>query len=98
MFDLSLAEVALVILVAVVFIGPKELPVVVRAVVKAMKVLRGFMREIRSMMDTLAKESGLDDVRRDVSLIKGDDGQWYESYTVPETKPAQEPPTAGDKP
>src|SRR5687768_8520613 len=84
MFDLSLAEIMLVVVVAVIFIGPKELPVVIRAIAKAMRSLHSLMQEIRGAFDDLAKESGLKDtaeeISREVQMIKGDDGKFYESY------------------
>lgn len=90
MFDLSLTELALIVVVAVVFIGPKELPAVIRAIAKAMKNLRGLARDIRGAFDDLAKESGVkaitDEFESDVRMIKGDDGKWYESYDLPENR------------
>ncbi len=82
MFDLSLAEVALIVVVAVIFIGPKELPVVIRAVAKALRALRGLYNDIRRAFDELARESGLQDIENDIKLIRGDDGKMYEAYDV----------------
>lgn len=86
MLDLSLAEVLLVVVVALVFIGPKELPGVIKAIAKAMRGLRKLASEIRAAFDDLAKESGIkeaaDDIDSEVRMIKGDDGKWYESYSV----------------
>ncbi len=91
MLDLSLAEVALVVVVAVIFIGPKELPVVVRAVAKAMRSLRSLGNELRKAFAELARESGLDaakkEIEREVTMIRGDDGKLYESYRLPDMKP-----------
>lgn len=88
MFDLSFAEVLLVIVVAVIFIGPKELPVVIRAVAKAMRGIRALAGEIRAAFDDLGRESGLKDVADDINsemrMIRGDDGKLYEAYDVPE--------------
>lgn len=83
MFDISLAELLLIVVVAVVLLGPKELPTVVRAVAKAMKALKGLSNEVRKMFDTLAEESGAKDIEREVRMIQGDDGNWYESYQIP---------------
>ena len=86
MFDFSLAELLLVIIVAVVFIQPKDLPVLVKAIAKAMKTLRGFSHEIKQTFDDIAKETGINDAREtldaEMRLIKGDDGNMYESYQV----------------
>jgi Tat protein translocase TatB subunit len=84
MFDLSFAEVMLVVVVAVIFIGPKELPTVIRAIAKVMRSIRSLMNEVRGAFDGLAEESGLKEtakgIEREVRMIKGDDGQMYESY------------------
>ncbi len=79
MFDLSLAEVLLVVVVAVVFIGPKELPTVVRGAAKLIRALKNLTGEMRKAFDDLAEESGIKD---DIKMIQGDDGKWYESYPL----------------
>lgn len=88
MFDLSLGEVILVAVVALVFIGPNELPAVVRGIAKIMRSLTSLAHEIRSAFDDMAKESGVkdmvDEFEGDVRMIKGDDGKWYEAYDVPD--------------
>lgn len=84
MFDLSLGEVLFTVMVAVIFIGPKDLPVVLRAVAKGIVSLRALSRDMRNAFDELAKESGIkeaaDAIHDEVRMIQGDDGQWYESY------------------
>lgn len=91
MFDLSLGELALVIIVTVIFIGPNELPVVIKAVAKAMRGIRSLMRELHKAFDDITRESGLDeaanDISREVRMIRGDDGKMYESYDVSHMKP-----------
>ena len=94
MFDLSLAEVALIIVVAVLFIGPNELPVVIRTVGKAMRTLRGFGKELRGVFDEISRESGLEDIAKDVTMIKGDDGKMYEAYNMLPLPPKKEEPPA----
>ncbi len=86
MFDISLAELLLVVTVAVLFIGPKELPVVMRALVKAVRWLKQIGRDISKMFDELAEETGaketIDSFNAEIRLIKGDDGNMYESYDI----------------
>ncbi len=86
MFDLSFAELALIIIVAVVFIGPKDLPVVLRALSKAMRSIRRFGQELKCEFDKLSEEAGVEDIRREVRMIRGDDGRLYESYDIPTDK------------
>lgn len=91
MFDFSFAEILLIVVVAVVFIGPKELPAVIKAVSKAMRGMRAISKEIRQAFDELAEESGLketaDQINSDVRMIKGDDGKYYEAYDVTQILP-----------
>ena len=86
MFDLSLGEIMLVVVVAVIFIGPKELPVVVRSVANVMRSIRSLMGELRGAFDDLASESGLKDtareIKQEITMIEGDDGDMYESYDL----------------
>lgn len=85
MFDISLAELLFIVVVAVVFIGPKELPAILRSIAKAVRALKHISHELRKTFDTLAEESGLSS---EIKMIQGDDGQWYESY------PTEIPPTS----
>lgn len=91
MFDLSFAELALIVIVAVIFIGPKELPVVIRTIAKAMRSVRSLAKELHALFDDVGKESGLkeaaDDIRGQTRMIKGDDGKMYESYDVSHMQP-----------
>jgi sec-independent protein translocase protein TatB len=79
MFDISFAELLLIVVVAVVFIGPKELPHVIRAVAKALRAIKSVTNEIKKTFDDLAEESG---IKPEIKMIQGDDGNWYESYDV----------------
>ena len=86
MFDLSLAEILLIIVVAVVFIQPKDLPVLVKSIAKAIKTLRGFSHDIKQAFEDISKESGIADAKEtldaEIRLIKGEDGKMYESYNI----------------
>lgn len=87
MFGLSLAEVALIVAVAVVFIGPKDLPVILKALAKGMAVLKALAAELQEALDSLAREAGVKDmeeqVKSEIRYITGDDGKQYEAYDVP---------------
>ena len=87
MIDFSFAEIALVVVVAVIFIGPNELPVVIKAVAKAFRGLRSLTKEFRAVFDDLSREAGLDEMQSEIRLIRGDDGKMYESYDSPVVKP-----------
>jgi len=94
MFDVSLGELAIIILVAVIFIGPKELPAVLRACARGLRHLRELTGELRRAFDDVAKESGLDeaerDIRREMRLIEGGDGRQYPTYDISDFLPANQ--------
>ncbi|MBV8939380.1 MAG: twin-arginine translocase TatA/TatE family subunit [Alphaproteobacteria bacterium] len=96
MFDFSLAEILLIVVVAVVFIGPKDMPVAIRAVARGLAQLRGFAREMKQAFDDVARESGLheahDGFQKEVKMITGDDGRQYEAYDISHLSPPQNPP------
>lgn len=84
MFDFSLAELGLIAAVGIIFIGPDELPVVIRTVSKALRGVRSLSKELRDAFEDLSKESGIKDMGKEftheVRMIQGDDGTMYESY------------------
>lgn len=66
MFGLSLAEMAVIIVVALVIIGPKELPTVVRAVMRTVGQLRELGSEFRKNFDELAEEAKFKELQNDL--------------------------------
>jgi sec-independent protein translocase protein TatB len=73
MFDLAWSEIALIAVVAVVVIGPKDLPDAIRNVAKMVKKLRGMAAEFQTHADELVKEAKLDDVRQQIQDIRNFD-------------------------
>ncbi len=66
MFDLGWSEILIIVVVALVVIGPKDLPVAVRAVSKWAGKARSLARDFQDSMAELAKESELDTVKKDL--------------------------------
>jgi len=66
MFDLGWPELMLIMVVALIVIGPKELPNAIRTVMGVVRKLRSAAREFQSGIDDLARESGLDEMKRDL--------------------------------
>jgi len=64
MFDIGWPELMLVMVIGLIVIGPKELPNAIRTVMSVVRKLRGAAREFQSSLDDIARESGLDDVKR----------------------------------
>jgi sec-independent protein translocase protein TatB len=73
MFDLAWSEFALVAVVAIVVIGPKDLPDAIRKVAQGVKKLRAMAAEFQSHADELVREAKLDDVRQQIQEIRNFD-------------------------
>jgi sec-independent protein translocase protein TatB len=75
MFDLSLAELAFIAVVALVVIGPKELPVLLRAIGRWIGRFKRFTKAILHQLE-------LDELNEDVKIIQNDAGQIFDSYDL----------------
>jgi sec-independent protein translocase protein TatB len=59
MFDIGWTEMALVAAVIIVVVGPKELPVVLRTMGRAVSRARAMAKEFRDSIDEIAEEADL---------------------------------------
>ena len=59
MFDIGWTEMALVAAVIVVVVGPKELPVILRTIGRAISRARAMAKEFRDSVDEMADEADL---------------------------------------
>lgn len=64
MFDISWSELFLVGAVALLVVGPKELPELMRSVGRAVRAVRRLAGEFQGHWDELLRESELDELRR----------------------------------
>jgi sec-independent protein translocase protein TatB len=70
MFDLAWSEIALIGVVALVVIGPKDLPEAVRGLARGVQKLRRMAGEFQQHADDLVKEANLDEVRQQINEIR----------------------------
>ncbi|MBQ2833746.1 MAG: twin-arginine translocase subunit TatB [Clostridia bacterium] len=63
MFNIGFAELILILLIAFVVVGPKDLPKVARA-------LGRFVKYIRNMIEEVKRESGLDQVENELKTLE----------------------------
>ena len=70
MFDIGWSEMVFVAIIAVLVIGPKDLPRSIATVGKYVRKFRGMAKEFQSGIDDIAREADLDDLK---NTIKGDD-------------------------
>lgn len=66
MFDIGWAEMMFVVIVAVLVIGPKDLPRAIATIGKYVRKARAMARDFQSGIDDLAKETELDDIKKDL--------------------------------
>ena len=64
MFDLGLTELLLIGIVALIIVGPKDLPVLFRRVGEFVGRMKGMAREFTSAMNDAADEAGMKDVAK----------------------------------
>ncbi len=67
MFDIGWSEMVFVAIIAVLVIGPKDLPKAIASVGKYVRKARSLARDFQSGMDDLAKEAELDDIKKDLT-------------------------------
>ena len=63
MFNIGFAELLVILLIAFVVVGPKDLPKVARA-------LGRFIKYIRNMIEEVKRESGLDEVENELKTME----------------------------
>jgi sec-independent protein translocase protein TatB len=73
MLDLAWTELALIAVVAIVVIGPKDLPDAVRGVAKGIQKLRRMASEFQGHVDEVVREAKLEDVRSQINEIRNFD-------------------------
>ncbi|CAO1654401.1 Sec-independent protein translocase protein TatB [Parasphingorhabdus sp. NYA22] len=64
MFDLSISEIAIIAIIAVVVIGPKELPRALATAGKWMAKGRGVMANFRTGLDAMVREAELQEMEK----------------------------------
>ena len=75
MFGIDSPELLVIAIVALVVIGPKELPGLLRTWGKWMAQMRGMAAEFRGHVDEMVRQSELDDVKKQLEASPGLDLQ-----------------------
>jgi sec-independent protein translocase protein TatB len=69
-FGIGYTEILVIAVVAVIVIGPKDLPKVLRAFGKTMAKMKSMAREFQGHLDQAMREAGLDEVKKEVQNLK----------------------------
>lgn len=91
MFELSLGEMALVAVVALVVIGPKDLPKVIRTVSGWWRSAQGVVGELRQSVDELKREAANEvrAIEEDAQYIIDDNGIRQRVYDISDMIPGK---------
>jgi sec-independent protein translocase protein TatB len=66
MFDIGWSELAIIALVAIVVIGPKDLPAAMRTAAQWIRKIRSLANEFQSGLNEIVREAELDELKRDI--------------------------------
>jgi len=70
MFDFAWSEFALIGVVALVLIGPKDLPIAIKAVAETIKKARRMAGEFQTHVDEMVREANLHEVREQFNDLR----------------------------
>ena len=70
MLDIGWSEFLIVAVLALIVVGPKDLPKALRAVTKVMRKARGLAREFQSGVDEMVREAELDDIKKEMNAVR----------------------------
>ncbi|MDP1912653.1 Sec-independent protein translocase protein TatB [Brevundimonas sp.] len=67
-------EILVIGIVALLVVGPKDLPLLMRKIGKVMAKARAMANEFRSSFDEMARQSELDELRKEVEALRSGQG------------------------
>ena len=70
MFDIGWSELLVVLVVALVVVGPKDLPRLMRTLGRWVRKARAMADDFRASFDEMARESELDELRSEIEALR----------------------------
>lgn len=68
--EIGASELLVIAIVALIVVGPKDLPVLLRRFGQFMAKMRGMAAEFRASFDEMARQSELDELRKEVEAMR----------------------------
>ena len=68
--EVGMTELIVIAIVALIVVGPKDLPILLRRFGQFMAKLRGMASEFRASFDEMARQSELDELRKEVEAMR----------------------------
>ncbi|MFA7264485.1 MAG: Sec-independent protein translocase protein TatB [Caulobacter sp.] len=87
--EIGASELLLIAVVALIVVGPKDLPLLLRKLGQWVAKMRGMANEFRASFDEMARQSELDELRKEVEAMRSG------SYLNPMRSAADEAGDAG---
>jgi sec-independent protein translocase protein TatB len=101
MFDLSWSHILIVLIVALVVVGPKDLPKMMRTVGQWVGKARAMADQFRKSFDEMARQSELDELRAEIEALRAHrpladiEQSMHQSILPPDPPPLPAPAAAG---
>ena len=70
MFSFGWSEIALTLIIVVIFVGPKEIPNLLKQIGNFSKSVKKISREFKKSLNDIADESDIKDIKKSISEIK----------------------------
>lgn len=70
MFGLGMPEMIVIGVIAILVVGPKDLPKVFKGIAALMRQLRGLSREFQGVVNDMIRESELDDLAKEAKDLR----------------------------
>ncbi len=91
MFDIGWQELFIVAILAVIVVGPKELPRVLRTVMGVVRKARSMARDFQDGLDDVVREADLEDIKNSIgSMADGDLAKTIEDAMDPDGEIAKD--------
>ncbi|HVO15450.1 MAG TPA: Sec-independent protein translocase protein TatB [Alphaproteobacteria bacterium] len=82
MFDIGWSELAVIALVALLVIGPKDLPKAMRTAALWIRKIRSLANEFQSGLNEIVREAELDELKRDIDRATSADVKSHIANTI----------------
>lgn len=101
MFDIAWSELLVIAVVALIVVGPKDLPRLMRSLGQILRKLRRLSNEFKAGMDDFIRETELDEVRKSVHHVSNFDPRSRSEKFIDADNPDKRPkagPAAAEDP
>jgi len=73
MFDIGWQELFILAVLAIIVVGPKDLPRVISTITKWIRKARSMARDLQDGLDDVAREADIEDLKKELAITDGND-------------------------